>query len=350
MTKRILIIGQGLAGTILSAELFRRNIWHKVLDNNHKTASTKAAAGIINPITGRRYVKSWMIDELLLAAKASYRYIEKLLDTQLVDEIEIVRTWDDLVQEKQWFEATSRVGYEPYISANTDMGGYQQLVTKPFGFGRISKALKVKVSEMIVDYRLFLEQQGRLVTADFDHDQLSRQFEEITLTGERFDTLIFCEGHRAVHNPLFANLPFQLVKGESFVVRSKQHLPQDILRARIFIAPVTRNEFWTGGGYYKDDLTIEPSTRFHEEWTDRLSDLMLADDYSILAHRAGIRPSVLGRKPLIGRHRTFQNCYLFNGLGTKGTSLAPYWARELIALVMANKSMDPQVDLNRFEY
>ena len=68
----VLIVGQGIAGTVLSYKLSQRNISHKVLDNNHQSAATHAAAGLINPITGRNYVKSWMIDDLLPEACLLY--------------------------------------------------------------------------------------------------------------------------------------------------------------------------------------------------------------------------------------------------------------------------------------
>ena len=89
--QRFLIVGQGLAGSIVSQKLFARNIAHTVVDDNHKSAATKAAAGIINPITGRRYVKSWMIDKLLPVAKSTYKDFEKLLSYNFLSEQNILR-------------------------------------------------------------------------------------------------------------------------------------------------------------------------------------------------------------------------------------------------------------------
>ena len=40
--------------------------------------------------------------------------------------------------------------------------------------------------------------------------------------------------------------------------------------------------------------------------------------------------------------------YLFGGLGTKGSSLAPYWAGHLISYIEGKVDIHPEVDFNRF--
>ncbi len=345
--KPILIIGQGLAGTIVSYELLKRQIPHKVLDNNHKTAATKAAAGIINPITGRRYVKSWMIDELLPAAKQTYAELEQLLDLKLVSQANILRALEDLPQENRWHEATSRPGYDDYVEAEVDMGNYTELVTVRPSYGEIRGALQVAVPLLIGAYRKLLTEKEMLVTKEFDYSTFSPGSEYFEIEGEVFSQLIFCDGFRSTMNPLFKDLPFQPAKGESFQVELNAQLPAKLLRDKIFIAPQSDRTFWTGGGYEWESLSTSPTSTFKDKWTEKLEELLVVD-YKINQHLAGIRPSVKGRRPLIGRHQSYSNIYLFNGLGTKGTSLAPYWAKEFVELLLKGKPISTEVDLNRF--
>ena len=61
----VLIIGQGISGTCLSWYLNKENISFIVIDDERKNAPSRVAAGIINPVTGRRIVRTWMIEELL---------------------------------------------------------------------------------------------------------------------------------------------------------------------------------------------------------------------------------------------------------------------------------------------
>ena len=58
----VLIVGQGLAGSLLALELEKRGRKIHVVDNNPSTSSSKVAAGLYNPITGRKMTKTWMAD------------------------------------------------------------------------------------------------------------------------------------------------------------------------------------------------------------------------------------------------------------------------------------------------
>ena len=70
---QILIIGQGLSGSWLSYYLQQLNIDCIVLDENKTNTASKVASGIINPVTGMRYVKTWMVDEAMPAAIKAYQ-------------------------------------------------------------------------------------------------------------------------------------------------------------------------------------------------------------------------------------------------------------------------------------
>ena len=71
----ILIIGQGICGTFLGWELMQAGVPHILIDEERPETASRAAAGLINPVTGRRIVKTWMIDELLPFAREAYRQI-----------------------------------------------------------------------------------------------------------------------------------------------------------------------------------------------------------------------------------------------------------------------------------
>ncbi len=332
----------------MSYQLWKRGITHKVLDNSHKTAATKAAAGIINPVTGRRYVKSWMIDTLIPKAKQIYKELEQLLSIDLIKESPLIRTWSDQRQEERWYEATSREGYQNYIQQPApDNNYYKGFTDKPYGFGIINEAMQVNVALLISHYRSFLIENEMLVSSEFVHSRLN--YDEVLSLGEGdvYSRVVFCEGYKAIDNPLFGHLPFQPAKGEAFTVKSSVALPPYMIRDKIFISPESDYAFWSGGGYIWDDLTNEPTEKFRIEWEEKLKELLL-NDFEILEHKAGIRPSVKGRRPLIGQHEKYPSAFLFNGLGTKGTSLGPYWSEVFIDNVEKGLDMPEEVNLNRF--
>ena len=78
-----LIVGQGLAGSVFAALLLERGRSFVVVDDDHRTAVSKAAGGIINPITGKRLNRPSFLGELLQEAFSTYPMIERLFGAPL---------------------------------------------------------------------------------------------------------------------------------------------------------------------------------------------------------------------------------------------------------------------------
>src|ERR1700712_3025446 len=95
MPAPILIVGQGLAGTMLAWTLEREGVEFEIADRGHAQATSRIGAGIINPITGQRIVKSWRVDEFLPVARTVYRELEQALACPLVTEMRIRRYFRD---------------------------------------------------------------------------------------------------------------------------------------------------------------------------------------------------------------------------------------------------------------
>ena len=50
----------------------------------------------------------------------------------------------------------------------------------------------------------------------------------------------------------------------------------------------------------------------------------------------------------MGNHPLHSNVYIFNGLGTKGVSLAPYFAKEMLGFLENNKVLLDEANIERF--
>src|SRR5690606_26503052 len=79
LKSRVLIIGQGLAGTVLCHELEQRGIQAVVVDNSHHRSASKVAAGLFNPFVFKWTTKSWNIDAVLPVMQQTYTQLEDLL-------------------------------------------------------------------------------------------------------------------------------------------------------------------------------------------------------------------------------------------------------------------------------
>ncbi len=60
-----IIVGQGLAGSLLAHSLRKAGKSVLIVDSFKPNSSSRVAAGLINPVTGRRMVKTWQADTLL---------------------------------------------------------------------------------------------------------------------------------------------------------------------------------------------------------------------------------------------------------------------------------------------
>ena len=341
-----LVVGQGIAGTILSYKLMQKGYSVKVIDDGHRTSSSMKAAGIINPITGRSYVKSWKVDDLIPSAEFTYKALEDLLGAKYYHKHNIIRVLGSIFEENKWSSRLLDDAYTKYIINNFDDDELRRYYRNIESIAVI-KGARVSLRSLISDYRNWLIEEEALLNSKFSSKKMRIESRVMYYDDLEVSNLIFADGVQSIDNPYFPNLPFQPNKGEVLLVRIPDYSIQDIVKHGIFICPFEDDLYWVGSGYDKTFTDANPSAEGKERLKEQLSKVLVAD-YRIVRHIAGIRPSVKGRKPLLGRSTQNPSIYLFSGLGTKGSSLAPYWADHLIKYMQGSIELDSEVDFRRF--
>ena len=86
-----LIVGQGLAGSLMAWHLLQRDQRVLVVDRDEPVTSSKVAAGLITPIAGQYFSLPTETDEHLNFAKKTYWDIEELSGQTLFHHIRIAR-------------------------------------------------------------------------------------------------------------------------------------------------------------------------------------------------------------------------------------------------------------------
>lgn len=114
----------------------------------------------------------------------------------------------------------------------------------------------------------------------------------------------------------------------------------------VFIMPRDGNHV-VGSNYNHRDLSWEPTENGRNEIETKLKAILMRP-YKLLEHRAGVRPSVSDRRPVLGRSRKEEQLVVFNGLGTKGVSLAPFFADQLANWLCNGGELDKEVNVKRF--
>ena len=110
---------------------------------------------------------------------------------------------------------------------------------------------------------------------------------------------------------------------------------------------INDQEIKVGSNYEWKDLSERVTETTKEALLEKMESI-LALDYTVKNHQAGIRPTVKDRRPLIGNHPDYTCLYVFNGLGTKGVSLAPFMANHLADHIINQKPLMEEVDIKRF--
>jgi glycine/D-amino acid oxidase-like deaminating enzyme len=114
------------------------------------------------------------------------------------------------------------------------------------------------------------------------------------------------------------------------------------------MVPGIGSDEWRVGSTYNYNVT-EPGVteKGRKELSEKLSDL-INFPFTIVSQDWGIRPTTIDRRPILGTHRESERLVIFNGLGTKGVSLAPYFSEVLIRWVMGEGPLHKDVDVTRY--
>ncbi len=342
-----LIVGQGIAGSMLAWFLEKTGESVINIDNNHQHSASKIAAGIINPITGRRFVKSWMIETLMPFAKSTYQEIETALDIQVWQDMDIIRFFLNNAEGNNWLSKTTWEGYDKYLKTEKDADYLTDYIFDKEGYGTV-KGAKVDLGKLVKAFKQSFQEKGILRSEIFDYESLEMMDDSVKYKDITAKKVIFCEGYRSFANPWFAHLPYESAKGEALILKIPSFQTPDIIKKHLFIVPLENDLFWFGSNYEWEDLTDAPTQLGKDDLVRQLKDILKVD-YEIVHHLAAVRPVLKDRRPALGLHPTHPNIGILNGLGTKGTSLAPYWAKALVEFLVADTAIPSEVNVQRFE-
>ena len=68
----------------MSYHLEQAGIPYKVVNDSNLKTATSVASGVINPVTGRRIVQTWMIETILPYAISAYQKIAHQLNVEII--------------------------------------------------------------------------------------------------------------------------------------------------------------------------------------------------------------------------------------------------------------------------
>lgn len=341
-----LIIGQGVCGTFLSHYLLKEGKSVRVIDDCRPSSPSRVAAGIINPVTGRRLITAWMIDDILPYAWESYQEMGHLLNIQAISQRNIIDFFPDPFIQDSFIKKIE--SGDQYVHAYPDQNRFNSHFRFDFGCGEIRPVYTAHLENLLPAWQHYLQQAGLLINETFDQAHLQLTHDGIIYKDWQAQKIIFCDGSSSFTNPYFSELPFSTNKGEALVIAT-DHLPADhIYKKSMLLVPLAApGLFWLGASYVWNFEDAGPTAAFREKTEQFLRD-WLKHPFTVVEHRAGIRPATLERRPFVGLHPVHTQVGILNGMGTKGCSLGPFFARQLTDYLVYNSPITAAADVRRF--
>ena len=340
-----LIVGSGIAGLMLCEQLRTRGKSFIVVSNTSQQASI-VASGLYNPVVLKRFNMAWNSDLHVPLALSAYKKLEALLGIKIDDQRPIYRIFNSIEEQNNWFLASDKPKLKQFLVPKI-IENNNPNIRAPFGCGEVKFTGRVDTKLLLNTYRNYLKSKDLFIEETFDYSVIDVsnkvQYKEIIA-----NNLIFAEGFGLKRNPFFNALPLEGTKGELLVVHAPDLKLNVILKSSIFVIPIGNDNYLVGSTYAWNDYSNSPTEAARIQILEKLQKV-ISSSFKVVHQRAGIRPTVVDRRPLLGQHKTNKNLFVLNGLGSRGVLIAPSVAKDLIAYIEDGGPLPDEIDITRFK-
>ncbi len=339
---KYIIVGQGLVGTWMSYYLQEKGLSYKIINHSQTPSATSVASGVMNPVTGRRMVQTWMIETLLPFAVDAYTRFQEKTGVTIIKKSPVALIHPSL-QMKESFDY--RLSHDNVYLQKNDSSIWKNFFNTPYGTGEIDSCYWIDLIQFIKQGRDKINEH--YIEDEFKINDLSINENVVEWKNISAEKVIFCDGVYSMQNPYFKALPFTPNKGEALIVAIEGLPAENIYKNNMAIVPWKDNLFWVGSSFEWKYESSSASSAFREKMIASL-DSILKLPYQVVDHLVGIRPANSERRPFVGLHPTYPQLGICNGMGTKGCSLAPYFALQLLNHIELGTEINQEASIERF--
>ncbi len=341
-----LLIGHGIAGISLFEHLEAKGKNCIIINTEKEFSSSKVAAGLYNPITGRKMKQTWLANILFPYLINFYRALQAKLDANFLTEKCIYRPFATIEDQNDWL-SNSTANHE-FVEKTFTSSAFGEFVNDEYGGLLLNSSGYVNLKKLITHHKMYLLSANKYREIQFEFRNLEIAYQSFKYEDIEAKHLVFCEGPLA-DNPYFSWLPTAPVKGEILHIKTEKALPENVIfnKGVFIIRDEEMDHYRVGSTYEWKNLDTTPTKKAKNQLMQKLSEV-LKIPYAIVDQVAGIRPATQDRKPFLGEHPEIKNMFIFNGLGTKGVSLAPYFAKLLANYIINGEDLHNEVNINRY--
>jgi glycine/D-amino acid oxidase-like deaminating enzyme len=355
-----LLVGHGIAGAVLGYELRRRGYRVLIYDEPRPDAASRVAAGLMNPVAGKRFALTWRAHDTLPYAVDFYRALGAELGETYLQEAPILKVFGSPDEQQQMLAraAQPQDPWQGFVAEIDPRPIEQPGLLAPHGGAWLRGGGHVRTEPLLAA----LARQGRaagwLREETFDWQALVAEpagGASYAPGGVRATQVVCCQGAAALACPHFHWLPLTPNRGAVLDVAVPGLSMAQVLNRGAYVVPGAAEEQFRVGATYRwspfaPDAALGPAGSDDErELAGRLAGLT-ALPFAVLGERRGVRPAVRDRRPLLGRHPRLPWLSLFGGFGSKGVSLAPRLAALLADYLAGAATLWPEADIGRYAH
>jgi len=298
-----------LAGSLLAWSLIEQGV-EVCIYSDGQTSASHVAAGLVNPVTGQRFVLAENTPKMLQHAATFYQNIEKKLNIQCYHPMPMMRLFSSEKEHHNCHKRLKNKVYRDFLHP-TDLphelhatySGIQQTNTAWLDTNTLLNALShYFIKHNILKHKGFKPEKSK-------------------------QPVVYCEGYRVMNNPLFSWLPLQPSHGEIITCTSDQVLPDYIINQGKWLLPISKYECRVGATYDTSINTPTLQDTSKKELLNFGSHIFKENKHlQVTQHQAGIRPTTQDKMPFIGFHPNHKHAAIFNGFGSRGSLIIPWYA------------------------
>jgi len=334
-----LIVGQGLAGSLLSLALLERGEEVLIADDNRSVVCSRVAAGLFHPIVPRTGGLTWMAEDIFSRIEPYWRQMEASVERPLIHVMPMYYQAADEQAAQHWRQASETLGAE-----------WLAWQLEPIRAAFTAHAGRVDIRAFCESLAARYAKEGRLIPNPFAWYAVRREGACWHWGEFRFRRIVLCQGYRASIDGPFSFLPFQLTKGELLTVHSvHEPVPTAIHKKKAFVIPLGQGLYRIGSSYARIFSDDAPEEKRKEQLLSQALEVHpWLEGAELISHEAGIRPTTGGRRPFLGEHPELKDVFVCNGWGSKGAALAGILIPAMLEVLAGRPNPLPETGIDQY--
>ena len=300
-----------------------------VFDPALANTSSRVAAGMFTPISGKRKTIDPLVPGQISYAIKIYRAIEQLIGADFFHQRNVYHVYNKPSEQTDLVNKLVNPGFAQFVI--TDPVG-MPYIRQELGACEITHSGWIDCETMVKGFARWLKQMDSYKEERFIYEDLKMGDTSMEYHGITCNNIIFCEGYRANQNPYFKAENIIPCKGDVLTIKYNQLATDRIIKRNgLYLLPLGNGIFKAGATYQWNNQDEQPD-KAGKLLIESQLETLLENSFETVDHKAAIRPTTQNREVIAKQHAEHKGMYMLNGLGTRGILQGPWWARHIVKM------------------